>query len=227
MSRAIYEELIRRGDSYVYLDMANYGDVDVKKRFPAIYEKCLSLGIDISKTPIPVVPAAHYSCGGIHVNKWGQTSIKNLYAIGEVSATGVHGANRLASTSLLEGLVWGVRAARNIAANFENKKSYKESDVPAWIYPDNEEEADPALIHQDWLNIRSTMWNYVGIIRTVKRLERATADLQYLSNRIYDFYRKSHLTPRILSLRNGISTALVVAKAALTNRKSRGAHFIT
>ncbi|HPH42035.1 MAG TPA: L-aspartate oxidase [Syntrophorhabdaceae bacterium] len=227
VSRAIYEELIRRGDSYVYLDMANYGDVDVKKRFPAIYEKCLSLGIDISKTPIPVVPAAHYSCGGIHVNKWGQTSIKNLYAIGEVSATGVHGANRLASTSLLEGLVWGVRAARNIAANFENKKSYKESDVPAWIYPDNEEEADPALIHQDWLNIRSTMWNYVGIIRTVKRLERATADLQYLSNRIYDFYRKSHLTPRILSLRNGISTALVVAKAALTNRKSRGAHFIT
>jgi L-aspartate oxidase len=227
VSRAIYEEMLKRGDSYVYLDITGAKNVDVKKRFPAIYERCLSFGIDISRDCIPVVPAAHYSCGGVHVDGFGRTSLYNLYAVGEVSATGLHGANRLASTSLLEGLVWGVRAARNIAANFTNKKSYRESDIPKWVYPDKEEDVDPALIHQDWLNIRSTMWNYVGIIRTVKRLERATADLQYLSSRINDFYRKVRLNRTIVGLRNGVSTALLVARAAFQNRKSKGAHYIT
>jgi L-aspartate oxidase len=224
--RAIYEEMLKRGDSYVYLDIASYAKIDVKRRFPAIYDKCLSLGIDISKEAIPVVPAAHYSCGGIHVDLWGRTSLKNLYAAGEVSATGLHGANRLASTSLLEGLVWGIRSARHIAEHFEGKESYEESDIPAWVYPDREEDADPALIRQDWLNIKSTMWNYVGIIRTVKRLDRATADLQYLTNRIDDFYRKTHLSPMILSLRNGMGTACLVARGAFLNRKSRGTHYI-
>jgi L-aspartate oxidase len=228
VSRAIYEEMLRHGDTYVYLDIANYSNgIDIRKRFPTIYEKCMSLGLDITESLIPVVPAAHYSCGGVHVDSWGRTSLKNLYAVGEVSATGLHGANRLASTSLLEGLVWGVRAARNIAANFQQKKPYKESEIPEWIYPDKEEEADPALIHQDWLNIRSTMWNYVGIVRTVKRLERATADLQYLANRIHDFYRKVHLNSNIVTLRNGIESGLLVARAAFTNRKSTGCHFIT
>ncbi|MBA4417367.1 MAG: L-aspartate oxidase [Syntrophus sp. (in: bacteria)] len=226
VSRAISEEMLKRGDSYVYLDIASFARVDIKKRFPAIYEKCLSLGIDISQHPIPVVPAAHYSCGGVHVDLWGRTSLKNLYAIGEVSATGLHGANRLASTSLLEGLVWGLRSIQYITEHFEREKAYAESDIPAWIYPDQEEEADPALIQQDWLNIKSTMWNYVGIVRTVKRLERATADLQYLTNRIDDFYRKTHLNPMILSLRNGIGTACLVARAAFLNRKSRGTHYI-
>ncbi len=224
--RAMYEEMIGRGDSYVYLDIASYAGVDVRRRFPAIYEKCFSLGIDMSADPIPVVPAAHYSCGGVHVDLWGRTSLRNLYAAGEVSATGLHGANRLASTSLLEGLVWGLRAVRHIAAHVTGEKSYVESDVPEWIYPDQEEEADPALIQQDWVSIKSTMWNYVGIIRTEKRLERATADLRYLSNRIDDFYRKSHLTPTIVSLRNGIQTAFLVAGAAFRNRKSRGTHFV-
>lgn len=228
VSRAIYEEMLKYGDAYVYLDIASCSNVvDVKKRFPSIYDKCLSLDIDITEAPIPVVPAAHYSCGGVHVDSWGHTSLKNLYAVGEVSATGLHGANRLASTSLLEGLVWGIRAARNIAANFQHKKSYKESEIPEWIYPDKEEDADPALVHQDWLYVRSTMWNYVGIVRTLKRLERATADLQYLANRIDDFYRKVHLNGHIVSLRNGIETALLVARAAFTNRKSTGSHFIT
>jgi L-aspartate oxidase len=224
--RAMYEEMIKRGDSYVYLDVAAYARIDVRKRFPAIYEKCFSLGIDMSKGPIPVVPAAHYSCGGVHVDLWGRTSLRNLYAAGEVSATGLHGANRLASTSLLEGLVWGLRAVQHIAVHLNREKSYVESDVPEWIYPDQEEEVDPALIQQDWVSIKSTMWNYVGIIRTEKRLERATADLRYLANRIDDFYRKSHLTPMIVSLRNGIQTAFLVAGAAFRNRKSRGTHFI-
>ncbi len=226
VSRAISEEMLKRGDSYVYLDIASFADVDIKKRFPTIYEKCLSLGIDISKDPIPVVPAAHYNCGGVHVDTWGRTSLRSLYAVGEVSATGIHGANRLASTSLLEGLVWGLRAVRHISGRTTRAKAYVESDIPAWIYPDKEEEGDPALIQQDWLSIKSTMWNYVGIIRTVKRLERATADLQYLTNRVDQFYRKIHLNPMILSLRNGISTACIVARAAFLNRKSRGTHYI-
>ncbi len=224
--RAMYEEMIKRGDSYVYLDIASHATIDVRHRFPAIYEKCLSLGIDMAKEPIPVVPAAHYSCGGVHVDLWGRTSLRNLYAAGEVSATGLHGANRLASTSLLEGLVWGLRSVQHIAVHLNREKSYKESDVPEWIYPDQEDETDPALIQQDWLSIKSTMWNYVGIIRTEKRLERATADLRYLTNRIDDFYRKSHLNPMIVSLRNGIQTAFLVASAAVRNRKSRGTHYI-
>jgi L-aspartate oxidase len=226
VSRAIYEEMIRRGDSYVLLDIASFAKIDIKKRFPAIYEKCLSLDIDILKGPIPVVPAAHYSCGGVQVDRWGRTSLKNLYAAGEVSATGVHGANRLASTSLLEGLVWGVRSAHHIVTHFEGEKQYRESEIPPWQPPEKEEEVDPALIQQDWLSITSTMWNYVGIIRTVKRLERGRADLRYLKNRIDDFYRKAHLTPMVLNLRNGIQTALIAAEAAFSNRKGRGAHFI-
>jgi L-aspartate oxidase len=226
VSRAIYEEMIKRGDSYVYLDIASYAKIDIRKRFPNIYKKCLSLDLDILKSSIPVVPAAHYSCGGVQVDIWGRTSLKNFYAAGEVSATGIHGANRLASTSLLEGLVWGIRAAQHIAEHFDDRKTYKESEIPPWKFPDKEEEVDPALIQQDWVNIKSTMWNYVGIIRTIKRLERATADLRYLKNRMEDFYRKTHLTPMVINLRNGIQTALIVAEAAFTNRQSRGAHYI-
>ncbi len=226
VSRAIYEEMLARGDNYVYLDIASYSKIDIKKRFPNIYSKCLSLGIDITREPIPVVPAAHYICGGVQVDIWGRTSLKNLYAVGEVSGTGLHGANRLASTSLLEGLVWGVRAGKHIAENFDNEKPYKESEIPPWIYPEVEEEVDPALIQQDWFSIKSTMWNYVGIIRTGKRLERGVADLRYLRNRIEDFYKRAHLTPTLISLRNGIQTALIVAEFALRNKRSRGAHFV-
>ncbi len=226
VTRAIYEEMIKRGDSYVYLDIASYAKIDIKKRFPTIYERCLSLDIDMLKGPIPVVPAAHYGCGGVLVDNDGKTSLKKLYAAGEVTATGIHGANRLASTSLLEGLVWGIKSARHIANNFYNSKPYKESEIPPWQFPAREQEADPALVQQDWVSIRSTMWNYVGIIRTVKRLERAIADLGYLKNRIDDFYRRAHLEPMVINLRNGIRTALIIAEAAFTNRSSRGAHFI-
>jgi L-aspartate oxidase len=224
--RAMYEEMIRRGDSYVYLDLASYTDINIKKRFPMIYKKCLVLDIDIQKVPIPVVPAAHYSCGGVQVDIWGRTSLNNLYAAGEVAATGLHGANRLASTSLLEGLVWGIRSAQHIIEHFNDKKTYKESEIPPWRFPEREEEFDPALVQQDWVSIRSTMWNYVGIIRTVKRLERAQADLDYLKNRIDDFYRRVHLVPMVINLRNGIRTARIVAESAFKNRVSRGAHFV-
>lgn len=224
--RAMYEEMIKRGDSYVYLDIASYTEINVKKRFPMIYERCLAFDIDIQKVPIPVVPAAHYSCGGVQVDTWGKSSLKCLYAAGEVAATGLHGANRLASTSLLEGLVWGIRSAKDIAGNFNGNRPYKEADIPPWQFPERTEETDPALIQQDWVSIKSTMWNYVGIIRTVRRLERAWADIGYLKNRVDDFYRRAQLVPMVIDLRNGVRTARIVAEAALKNNVSRGAHFI-
>ena len=220
VSRAMYEEMIKRGDSYVYLDIASYTEINVKKRFPMIYERCLAFDIDIQKVPIPVVPAAHYSCGGVQVDIWGKTSLKCLYAAGEVAATGLHGANRLASTSLLEGLVWGIRSAKDIAGSFNGNRPYKESDIPPWQFPERTEEVDPALIHQDWVSIKSTMWNYVGIIRTFRRLQRAWADIGYLKNRVDDFYRRAQLVPMVINLRNGVRTARIVAEAALKNNEA-------
>jgi L-aspartate oxidase len=206
--------------------LASYTKVDIKKRFPNIYKTCLEYGIDITKNPIPVVPAAHYCCGGIMVDIWGESSLKGLYAVGEVSCTGLHGANRLASTSLLEGLVWGVRAAKGIASRFDPETFHKPSDIHEWYYPKKEEEIDPALINQDWLSIKSTMWNYAGIIRTTKRLERAKADLDYLRHRIEKFYKEATMEPKVVGLKHGIQVAQLITHAALGNPVSRGAHFI-
>jgi L-aspartate oxidase len=226
VSRAIYEEMVTTNSSHVLLDLASYAKVDIKKRFPTIYRTCRDYGIDITKEPIPVVPAAHYSCGGVLADAWGRTSLDGLYAVGEVSCTGVHGANRLASTSLLEGLVWGTRAARDITGRFSNSRPYKASEIHKWYYPKREEEIDPALVNQDWLTIRSTMWNYAGIIRTRKRLERAKSDLEYLHHRIERFYREARMDAKVVGLRHGIQVALMITHAALANPVSRGAHFI-
>jgi L-aspartate oxidase len=226
VTRAIYEEMTNSNSNYVYLDLASYARIDIKKRFPHIYKTCLKYGIDITKEPIPVVPAAHYCCGGILVDKWGKSSVKGLYAVGEVACTGVHGANRLASTSLLEGLIWGTRSARHIASHFSPAAPYGASDIHEWYYPEDQEEIDPALINQDWLSIRSTMWNYAGIIRTKKRLERARADLDYLRHRIEKFYREARMDEKVVGLKHGIQVALLITYAALSNPVSRGAHFI-
>jgi len=226
VTRAIYEEMTNSNTNYVYLDLASYAEIDIKKRFPNIYQTCLNYGIDITKEPIPVVPAAHYCCGGILVDSWGKSSLKSLFAVGEVSCTGVHGANRLASTSLLEGLVWGTRTSRYIASHFNPGVSYKHSDIHEWYYPEKEEEIDPALINQDWLSVRSTMWNYAGIIRTEKRLERAKADLDYLRHRIEKFYREAKMDAEVVGLKHGIQVAQLITYTAINNPVSRGAHFI-
>jgi len=226
VSRAIYEEMTNSNSNYVFLDLASYAKIDIRRRFPYIYQTCLRYGIDITKDPIPVVPAAHYTCGGVSVDSWGKSSLKGLYSVGEASCTGVHGANRLASTSLLEGLVWGRRSAQYIASHFDSKKYYKPSDIHDWYYPKDEEEIDPALINQDWMLIRSTLWNYVGIIRTEKRLERARADLEYLRHRIDKFYREARMDEKIVGLKHGIQVALLITQAALENPISRGAHYI-
>ena len=225
VSRAIYEEMTNSDSSFVLLDLASYARIDIPKRFPNIYRTCLEYGIDITKEPIPVVPAAHYSCGGVLVDSWGRSSLKNLYAVGEVSCTGLHGANRLASTSLLEGLVWGTRAARQIASRLGEASSCRPEEVHPWYYPEEEEEIDPALVNQDWLTIRSTMWNYAGIIRTKKRLERARADLEYLRHRVEKFYREARLDSKVVGLKQGLEVALMITHAALANPVSLGAHF--
>jgi L-aspartate oxidase len=227
VARAIYEEMIVTNTSYVLLDLAGYAKgKDIRGRFPTIYKTCLEDGIDITRMPIPVVPAAHYSCGGVLADGRGRTSLAGLYAVGEVSCTGVHGANRLASTSLLEGLVWGTRAARDIASRFDGSRPFKASEIHRWYHPKREEAIDPALVNQDWLTIRSTMWNYAGIIRTRKRLDRAKSDLEYLSHRIEKFYQAARLEPALIGLRHGILVALMITRAALANPTSRGAHFI-
>ncbi len=225
VTRAIYEEMINTNSDYVLLDLASYAKIDIRKRFPNIYRTCRRFGIDITREPIPVVPAAHYSCGGVLADGWGRTSLAGLYAVGEVSCTGLHGANRLASTSLLEGLVWGTRAGRDIAARFEGGVPFKASDIHEWYYPAREEAIDPALINQDWLTIRTTMWNYAGIVRTTKRLERALADLEYLLHRIEKFYREAAMDVKLVGLKHGIRVALMITHAALANPVSLGAHF--
>ena len=225
VTRAIYEEMLNSNSDYVLLDLASYAKVDIKKRFPNIYKTCLRYGIDITREPIPVVPAAHYSCGGVLVDTFGKTSLKGLFAVGEVSCTGLHGANRLASTSLLEGLVWGTRAASYIVEHFHTPATYHESEIHDWYYPEREESIDPALINQDWLTIRSTMWNYAGIIRTAKRLERAKADLDYLRHRIEKFYKEAAMDVKMVGLKHGIQVAQMIAHAALANPVSLGAHF--
>ncbi len=226
VTRAIYEEMTNSNSNYVYLDLASYSRVDIKKRFPNIYQTCLKYGIDITREPIPVVPAAHYCCGGVLVDEWGKTTLPGLWAVGEVSCTGVHGANRLASTSLLEGLVWGTRAARDIVALHDQPTPYEISEIHPWYYPEKEEGIDPALINQDWLTIRTTLWNYAGIIRTTKRLDRARADLEYLQHRIEKFYRSAEMDQKIVGLKHGIQVALMITHAALANPISRGAHYI-
>ena len=225
VTRAIYEEMLNTNSDFVLLDLASYAKVDIRKRFPNIYRTCRRFGIDITRQPIPVVPAAHYSCGGVLVDGWGRTSLAGLYAVGEVSCTGLHGANRLASTSLLEGLVWGTRAGRDIGVRYDGCVPFKPAEIHEWYYPDHEEAIDPALITQDWLTIRTTMWNYAGIVRTTKRLERAKSDLEYLLHRIEKFYREAAMDAKIVGLKQGIRVALMITHAALANPVSLGAHY--
>jgi len=227
VTRGIFEEMLKEKSPHVFLDAASYiSTKKIKKRFPNIYKTCLEYGIDVTKKPIPVAPTAHYFCGGVKVDEFSRTNINNLYAVGEVSCTGVHGANRLASTSLLECLVWGVRCAKHITSSINKSKLINERLVLPWVYTHKITKIDPALIWQDWTLIKLIMWNYVGIIRTRKRLQRATEDLLHLKKEIDQFYHGVFISDELIGLRNGVSAALILAKAALKNNKSIGCHFI-
>jgi len=226
VARAIFDRMNRTGADHVLLDFSSLGTEEIEGHFPTILRTCLSSGYDPRKEPVPIAPAAHYAMGGIRVDADGRTSLPSLYACGECACTGIHGANRLASTSMLEGLVWGSRAARHIIANFDPALPLRPSEIHPWYYPDKEEEIDPALINQDWITIRSTMWNYAGIIRTRKRLERAQADLDYLRHRIEQFYKQARMNAKVVELKHGIQVAIMITHAALSNPVSKGAHYI-
>jgi len=226
---AIWEEMIRNQEDHVLLDIAGFVKEDIAQRFPSIYATCKEAGIDITREPVPVVPAAHYFCGGVQVDTCGRTTVKGLYAVGEVSCTGLHGANRLASTSLLEGLVWGYFAAKDIARRInegETVEARKLSAVRDWIPTGNVENEDPALIAQDWMSIKSTMWNYVGIVRTMPRLKRAIGDLRNMYLRIEEFYKETPVSKDIISLFHMTQSAILVAEAASRNHQSIGCHLL-
>lgn len=228
VARGIYEEMGKTGTEFVMLDIAsNYkGELPIPERFSKVYSTCLKGGIDITKEPIPVVPAAHYFCGGIKVDLFGKSSLPNLYAIGETSCTGLHGANRLASTSLLEGLMWAKQAADHIHSTFNEISRKRYDNIPDWETPDYSEEFDPLLFHQDWKLIKLTMWNYAGIVRNIKGLERAHSDLNYHAHRIFKFYKMAKLNQQIIELRNGVVNASIIVNAAMRHKKSIGCHYI-
>ena len=229
VARAIHHEMETHGYSHVLLDIATrMPAAAIRERFPNIYAQCLKAGIDITQEPIPVVPAAHYFCGGVSVDEWGRSSIGNLYAVGEISCTGVHGANRLASTSLLEGLVWGNRAGQRIEEVLDQAPADARpgfADVPPWDESGLIAEPDPALIQGDMQTIQNIMWHYVGLVRSGDRLSRAIRELRHLWNEIETFYRTTKLADGLIGLRNAVEVALLVAQAAQHNRQSRGCHY--
>jgi L-aspartate oxidase len=223
VARAIDHEIKRLGLDYVHLDISHKPPEFVREHFPTIYEKLLGLGIDITKEPIPVVPAQHYTCGGVIVDLDGRTDAPGLYAAGEVTESGLHGANRLASNSLLECLVFGDACARHIEANWDRLPS------PPAIRPwdasrvtDSDEEV---VIAQCWREIRQFMWNFVGIVRTTKRLERAKHRTDLLRQEVEDYYSAFRVTPDLIELRNLVEVADLIIRSALKRRESRGLHY--
>ena len=223
VARGIHQMMHETGDACAFLDISHKPAEWIRTRFPRIYARCEEADIDITSEPIPVVPAAHYSCGGVAVDEWGRSSLRRLHAVGEVSCTGLHGANRLASTSLLECLVWGTRAGEDAADAILRDGDDYLPEIAPWQH--ETELVDPALIAQDWLTIRHTMWNYVGLVRSRKRLDRAHQILRELHLEVGRFYAKSELSDALVGLRNGIQTALVVLLAAIEARTSAGCHY--
>ncbi len=217
--------MVNRNEKFVYLDLSAMPKNEITKRFPTIHKKCLEYNIDITRQHIPVVPAFHFSCGGIKVNEAARTNIQRLYAAGEVSCTGVHGANRLASTSLLECCVWGKKCALDIQKNWDDLITREIPEIPDWDDTGLDQEYDPALIAQDFSSLQNTMWNYVGPVRSTHRLRRALADLNHLQENLENFYRNTKLTRMIVELRNAVWVGLTIAGAAWRNRSSEGCHY--
>lgn len=223
VSRAIIDEMISTGHSCVYLDISHKEKDWLESRFPTIFQMCVDKHIDISKQPIPVVPAAHYTCGGIKVDLNGRTNLKQLYAVGEVACNGVHGANRLASTSLMEGMTFGYVAAEDILKKYRDFEVYDTQKIRNWI--NGQVDYDSSLVAQDWLTVKQTMWNYVGLTRSTNRLLRARAMFNRLYEEVSRFYYNSELHDELIGLRNGIEVALMVVNSSIINKESIGCFY--
>ena len=225
VARAIDSEMKRTGTEHVWLDCRHFTKEKFVEHFPNIYEKCLSIGIDITKNMIPVSPAAHYSCGGIKTDEWGRSSIKNLYACGECSSTGLHGANRLASNSLLEAMVFAHRCYLDVAEK-ATSVSFNE-DIPDWNAKGTSEPKEMILITQSLKELQLVMSDYVGIVRNDIRLQRALRRLDLLWEETEQLYESSTLSPQLLELRNMITVGYLIVKGASFRKESRGLHFNT
>ena len=225
VSRAIHQELATSGEACAWLDLSAMTPDFIRGHFPGITARCAELGVDITCEPIPVVPAAHFACGGVHADLAGRTNVLNLTAIGETGCTGLHGANRLASTSLLECLTSAKAAAHADTAEIQTPhREFRLPDPRPWESPTRE--ADPVLVRQDMQQIQNTMWNYAGVVRSPKRLRRARRILLELREEIQSFYRGCRLTRDGIELRNAIQTALLVVHAASLNPRSKGCHYV-
>jgi len=223
VARAIDYEIKRLGIRHVWLDITHKDESFVKEHFPTLYARLLELGIDITKDMIPVVPAAHYTCGGVVVDENSQTDIAGLYAIGETSYTGLHGANRMASNSLLECFVYGMSAAKHIQENF--KADQPAPAVPAWDDSQVTNPDEDVVILQNWDELRQTMWNYVGIVRTTKRLERALHRIEMLKKEITEYYQDYQVSKNLIELRNLVLVSEMIVRCAMHRKESRGLHF--
>ena len=223
VARAIDHEIKRLGLDYVHLDISHQPPAFVREHFPNIHEKLLSLGIDMTVQPIPVVPAQHYTCGGVIVDRDGRTDLPGLYAAGEVTQSGLHGANRLASNSLLECFVYGEACANHIAQHWDDLPPPPA--IRAWDESRVTDSDEEVVIKQNWTEIRRFMWNYVGIVRTTKRLERAQHRIRMLTDEINDYYGHFRVTPDLIELRNLLQTAELIVRCALHRKESRGLHY--
>ena len=224
VARAIDNEMKKLGDECVYLDVTHIGADKLQKRFPNIYQRCQELKIDMAREWIPVVPAAHYMCGGIRTDLWGRTSINRLYAVGEVAHTGVHGANRLASNSLLEAVVFAKRIARDVTSRLATEVPVH-VEVPAWDDSGTMDQEEWVYVSHDRKQIRTIMWDYVGIVRSNLRLARAARRIQLLCEEIEDFYKKTVVTTDLLELRNLAQVARLIVQSARLRKESRGLHY--
>jgi L-aspartate oxidase len=221
VARAIDFEMKKHGVDYVLLDATHLGEAFLREHFPTIHARCLQLGIDIARQPIPVVPAAHYTCGGVVTDLLGRSDLPGLYAVGETTYTGLHGANRLASNSLLECVVFGRTCAQDILA----REQGPHPELPAWDESKVENADEQVVIAHNWDELRLVMWNYVGIVRTTKRLERALHRILLLRSEIDDYYKNFRVSRDLLELRNLVDCAELIVRSALMRHESRGLHY--